>query len=130
MDIDIIPYDSEHVFEEEAQYQEVMMRYYCAILEMRTKLEVLSNDLSVRYRRNPIEFIETRLKTPSSIASKLRRLGHSVTVESMRKYLSDIAGIIKNSLSDETDNDKALRNADILYNAMNCKQKVAFSYWD
>ena len=39
MDIDIIPYDSEHVFEEEAQYQEVMMRYYCAILEMRTKLE-------------------------------------------------------------------------------------------
>ena len=93
MDIDIIPYDSEHVFEEEAQYQEVMMRYYCAILEMRTKLEVLSNDLSVRYRRNPIEFIETRLKTPSSIASKLRRLGHSVTVESMRKYLSDIAGI-------------------------------------
>ena len=30
----------------------------------------------------------------------------------------------------KTDNDKALRNADILYSAMNCKQKVAFSYWD
>ncbi len=30
----------------------------------------------------------------------------------------------------KTDNDKALRNADVLYSAMNSKQKVAFSYWD
>ena len=30
----------------------------------------------------------------------------------------------------KTDNDKALRNADILYKALNCKQKVAFLYWD
>ena len=44
------------------------MRYHCAILEMRTKLEVLSKDMTVRYRRNPIEFIESRLKKPSSIA--------------------------------------------------------------
>ena len=29
---------------------------------MRTKLEVLSKDMTVRYRRNPIEFIESRLK--------------------------------------------------------------------
>ena len=93
IDTDIIPSDSEHVFEQEALYQEVMMRYHCAILEMRTKLEVLSRDMSVRYRRNPIEFIESRLKTPSSIARKLRRLGHEVSVESMQENLSDIAGI-------------------------------------
>ena len=93
IDTDIIPSDSEHVFEQQAVYQEVMMRYHCAILEMRTKLEVLSRDLSVRYRRNPIEFIESRLKKPSSIARKLRRLGCEVSVESMQKNLSDIAGI-------------------------------------
>ena len=93
IDTDIIPSDSEHVFEQQAVYQEVMMRYHCAILEMRTKLEVLSRDLSVRYRRNPIEFIESRLKKPSSIARKLRRLGYEVSVESMQKNLSDIAGI-------------------------------------
>ena len=93
IDTDIIPSDSEHVFEQQAVYQEVMMRYHCAILEMRTKLEVLSRDMSVRYRRNPIEFIESRLKKPSSIARKLRRLGYEVSVESMQKNLSDIAGI-------------------------------------
>ncbi len=93
IDTEIIPNDSEHVFEKEALYQEVMMRYYCAILEMRTKLEVLSGDLSIRYRRNPIEFIESRLKKPSSIARKLKRLGYEVSVESMQANLSDIAGI-------------------------------------
>ncbi len=90
---EIIPTDSEHVFEEEALYQEVMMRYHCAILEMRTKLEVLSRDMSVRYRRNPIEFIESRLKKPSSIARKLRHLGFEVNVRNMQEQLSDIAGI-------------------------------------
>ena len=93
IDTDIIPSDSEHVFEQEALYQEVMMRYHCAILEMRTKLEVLSEDLAVRYRRNPIEFIESRLKKPSSIARKLKKMGLEVTVEHMTEHLSDIAGI-------------------------------------
>ena len=36
IDTDIIPSDSEHVFAQEALYQEAMMRYHCAILEMRT----------------------------------------------------------------------------------------------
>ena len=77
IDTDIIPSDSEHVFAQEALYQEAMMRYHCAILEMRTKLEVLSKDMTVRYRRNPIEFIESRLKK----------------VDNMTQHLSDIAGI-------------------------------------
>ena len=93
IDMDLIPSDSEHVFAHEGHYQEVMVRYHCAILEMRTKLDVLSKDLAVRYRRNPIEFIESRLKKPSSIARKLERMGHEVTVENMVAYLSDIAGI-------------------------------------
>lgn len=93
IDTDIIPSDGEHVFDDEARYQEVMLRYHCAILEMRTKLEVLSRDLEARYRRNPIEFIETRLKKPSSIARKLQRFGLEVTVDNMISRLSDIAGL-------------------------------------
>ena len=31
IDTDIIPSDSEHVFAQEALYQEAMMRYHCAI---------------------------------------------------------------------------------------------------
>ncbi len=93
IDMDIIPSDSEHVFAHEGLYQETMMRYHCAIMAVRTKLEVLSRDMTVRYRRNPIEFIESRLKTPSSIARKLQKMGHEVSVENMQAYLSDIAGI-------------------------------------
>ena len=93
IEMDIIPSDTEHLFTHEALYQETMMRYHCAILEMRTKLEVLSKDLAVRYRRNPIEFIESRLKKPSSIARKLRRNGSEITVANMVEQVSDIAGI-------------------------------------
>ena len=93
IEMDLIPSDPEHLFAHEALYQETMMRYHCAILEVRTKLEVLSRDLTVRYRRNPIEFIESRLKKPSSIARKLKKLGYEVTVENMTEHLSDIAGI-------------------------------------
>ena len=93
IEMDIIPSDTEHLFDQEALYQETMMRYHCAILEMRTKLEVLSKDLAVRYRRNPIEFIESRLKKPSSIVRKLRRNGSNITVENMIAQVSDIAGI-------------------------------------
>ena len=93
IEMDIIPSDTEHLFAQEALYQETMMRYHCAILEMRTKLEVLSKDMAVRYRRNPIEFIESRLKKPSSIARKLKRNGSEITVENMISQVSDIAGI-------------------------------------
>ena len=93
IEMDIIPSDTEHLFPNAALYQETMLRYHCAILEMRTKLEVLSKDLAVRYRRNPIEFVESRLKKPSSIASKLKRNGKEVTVENMIAQVSDIAGI-------------------------------------
>jgi len=93
IEMDIIPSDTEHLFEQEAYYQEAMMRYHCAILEMRTKLEVLSKDMAVRYRRNPIEFIESRLKKPSSIVRKLKRNGSAITVENMIAQVSDIAGI-------------------------------------
>ena len=93
IELDIVPSDTEHLFDHEAHYQETMMRYHCAILEMRTKLDVLSKDLAVRYRRNPIEFIESRLKKPSSIARKLRRNGSTITVENMIEQVSDIAGI-------------------------------------
>lgn len=47
-----------------------MMMYSCAIREVKTKFEVLNDDFSVRYKRNPIEFIQSRIKKPVSIAKK------------------------------------------------------------
>ncbi len=75
------------------QFQESIMQYSCAIREVKTKLEVLNDELSIRNSRNPIEVIKSRIKKPKSIVEKLRRRGLPVTVDSMMKNLDDIAGI-------------------------------------
>ena len=75
------------------QFQEAMMMYTCAIREVKTKLEVLNDELSVRNQRNPIEMIKSRVKKPISIVEKLHRKGMPVSIESMMDNLDDIAGI-------------------------------------
>lgn len=75
------------------QFQEVMMMYTCAIREVKTKLEVLNDELSVRNQRNPIEMIKSRVKKPMSIMEKLQRRNLEVSLESMLDHLDDVAGI-------------------------------------
>ncbi len=75
------------------EFQELMMMYNCAIREMRTKLEVLNDELSIHHQRNPIEFITSRVKKPMSIVEKLHRYGVPISVESVEKNLNDVAGV-------------------------------------
>lgn len=75
------------------QFQEAMMMYTCAIREVKTKLEVLNDELSVRNQRNPIEMIKSRVKKPISIVEKLQRRNLEISVESMINHLDDIAGV-------------------------------------
>lgn len=75
------------------QFQQAMMRYTCAIREVKTKLEVLNDELSVKNQRNPIEMIKSRVKKPKSIVEKLQRRGFEILLESMEKNLDDVAGI-------------------------------------
>ena len=89
-----IPMDESHVFiDQEIKFREMMMMYSCAIKEVKTKLQVLNDELSITRKRNPIEFIKSRIKQPTSIASKLKRKGCPVTVESAMDVLSDVAGV-------------------------------------
>lgn len=44
-----------------------MSYYRCAIMEVETKFNVLNEELSLQYDRNPIETSKTRLKSPESI---------------------------------------------------------------
>lgn len=74
-------------------YKELMTYYRCAMMEMETKFNVLDEELSLLYDRNPIESIKSRLKTPESIIEKLVRKGVPLTVDSIEKNLRDIAGI-------------------------------------
>ena len=49
---------------------ELMAYYRCAIMEIKTKFNVLNEEFSLEYDRNPIESIESRLKSREGIAKK------------------------------------------------------------
>lgn len=83
----------EEIFEKSKPYTNLMMKYNCALLEVKTKLDVLSSQLSVERDSNPFEAIHTRIKSPKSVMEKLKRKGFVLSVESIEKNLNDIAGI-------------------------------------
>jgi putative GTP pyrophosphokinase len=74
-------------------FTELMMQYRCAMREITTKLDVLNDEFSLQHNRNPIEHIESRLKSPESILEKLDRKGYPISVKSIEQNLTDIAGI-------------------------------------
>lgn len=91
---DIFFINTQELFmDQKAQFQELMMMYDCAIKEVRTKLEVLNSELSVRYKRNPIEFVSTRIKKPISIAKKLQKKGLPIDACKIEENIYDVAGI-------------------------------------
>jgi len=83
----------ENVFDMTHPYAELMMRYNCAMLEIKTKLDVLNNQLSLEKDKNPFESISCRIKSPKSIIEKLKRKSFPLTVESIEQNLNDVAGI-------------------------------------
>lgn len=78
---------------EERSFNRLMMEYRSAIREVETKLQVLNEEFSQEYNRNPFESIKSRLKKPASIFEKLRRKGYPLTLEAIRDNLSDVAGV-------------------------------------
>ena len=74
-------------------YRELMAYYKCALMEIETKFNVLNEELSLQYDRNPIETIKSRIKSTESILEKMERKGIFPTVESIESTLNDIAGI-------------------------------------
>ena len=89
-----LPKDRHNVFDGDGtEFDKMMMMYNCAIQEVKTKLQVLNDELSITRKRNPIEFIKTRIKKPDSIATKLKTKGLPLTVEAVLENLNDVAGV-------------------------------------
>lgn len=74
-------------------FETAMFIYESALIQMRSRIEVLDKELSHVYSYNPIEYVKSRLKTPESIMKKLRKNGHSISIDDMVEYVNDIAGI-------------------------------------
>ena len=63
------------------------------MMEIETKFKVLDEQFSLQHDRNPIEGIKTRLKSPESLAGKLKRKGLPMTIASIEENIYDVAGI-------------------------------------
>ncbi len=70
-----------------------MLRHRFAMEEVVTKLTILRDEFALMHDTNPIEHIASRLKTPDSLAEKMRRKGTQPTFASIRETITDIAGV-------------------------------------
>lgn len=75
------------------EWSRACLLYDSALKEVNTKLEILNNEFKLAHQYNPIEHITSRIKSPQSIAKKIRHNGMELTVENIVKYINDVAGI-------------------------------------
>ena len=83
----------EEFFNDLRKLLELQQLYNAAIKEVQTKLEILNDEFKVKFARNPIHHVESRLKSSRSIVKKLMKKNVEVSVESARANLNDIAGV-------------------------------------
>lgn len=75
------------------EYNRMLLLYRGAIREMTTILETLGEESQFSNRYNPIRFVESRIKTDESIVRKLQKKGKDITVDNIRAYVEDVAGM-------------------------------------
>lgn len=70
-----------------------MLVYKFALDEIGTKLKILEEEFQLIHEYNPIEHINTRLKTPESIINKAYRKNIPLTIPAIKENIQDIAGV-------------------------------------
>ena len=80
-------------YDEAEEWNAALLLYDAALKQINTKLEILNDEFKLAHQYNPIEHITSRIKTPQSIAKKLRHNQKELTVDNIIKYVNDVAGI-------------------------------------
>lgn len=80
-------------YNQEEEWRRALLLYDAALKEINTKIEILSNEFKTVNRYNPIEHVTARIKSPESIAKKIRHSNRELTVENIVKYINDVAGV-------------------------------------
>lgn len=75
------------------KYNRLMAYYRCAMMEVETKFNVLNEEFSLRYDRNPINGIKSRLKRLDSIQEKLHRKQLPFDMQTIETHIHDVAGV-------------------------------------
>ena len=79
--------------ESTAPVERFFANYRCAIMEIETKFKVLNELFSIKYDGNPIESINTRVKSYESIIKKCEKKGIPLTLHDIENNIFDIAGV-------------------------------------
>lgn len=83
----------EEMRERTQNFTKLMTYYKCAMMEVETKFNVLSEEFSLQHDRNPISTVKCRLKSPLGIKRKLEKYGCPYTLEAIRNTVHDVAGV-------------------------------------
>lgn len=67
--------------------------YTSAAEIVKTQLSIYDSEFKVKFKRNPIHSIDSRIKSPESIVGKLQKKGLELSVQSAQRNLMDIAGV-------------------------------------
>jgi putative GTP pyrophosphokinase len=74
-------------------FVDFMLDYKFAIDEITTKINILREDFNNANEYNPIEHINSRLKSPESVLEKVQRKNYPMNLASIRENVLDIAGV-------------------------------------
>ena len=85
--------DGKRIMWNVVQYKELEMIYSCALREIKTKFEVLNSEFDLKYKRNPISSIQTRLKGMESVIRKLMKYRLPFSISSIENGINDFAGV-------------------------------------
>ncbi len=70
-----------------------LLEYEFGLREVETKIAILRDEFQHMHAYNPIEHVTSRVKSPESIRAKVERRGLERTLDSVRRNITDIAGV-------------------------------------
>lgn len=82
----------DNILDEQKKFQQLMQPYKAAIKIIKTKLEIIDQNLEFKYGHSPIHNIQYRIKSPKSIINKLERKKLEKNIDGIKK-LNDISGL-------------------------------------
>lgn len=75
------------------QYKQLIMLYESAAKCVTMRLDIMKNESKARGTHTAIRTVTSRIKEPSSVERKLKKIGAPMTIDSIRLNLHDVAGV-------------------------------------
>lgn len=96
--VDLIKVDNmleveQKIDKKDNNFEKVILIYNSAMQVLKTKLDILNKEFQNFCEYNPIDHIQTRIKSPESIIEKMNKKGLELTYKNLIEEIDDIAGV-------------------------------------